>query len=485
MLQSYSSQQPVLYEDSGQNFDLSYFIGILKRRIRYFAIPFLVIVMLGSAIVEIQRPIYRAEGKILVESPEIPPELVHPTITEVANERVQVIQQRIMARDDLMAVVNKYDLFPRERAWMSGTELLDLIRSRMEIKPVDLNAQNVARPGNPTIAFTLSFDYEVPNLAMRVANEFLTSILSQDARTRTNNAAETTKFLEREVKRLEGEHDAAVAQIEAARQRPTDPEQEQSKVRAQIKILTDLEAELIKASSIYSDAHPAVIKLKKQVAAQKQAIAAAKASATDKAPSAGVPTGQKAPSADVPAADKALPADVPTADKAPPGDIPAIVLERKEYDLERSLEDANRKLTAARLGESMERGQQGERLQVIEQPSLPQKPVRPKKLKWFAVAFGLAGMIGAGSIFAAEMLDGSIRGGRELTGIVDRHLIVTIPYLTTPGEQYRKRRNFILLCTALVAVLAGAIAAAVIKGVSIDFSWFDRSWIDWLSRLLH
>ena len=82
--------------------------------------------MLGVGVVAIQRPIYRAEGKILVESPEIPPELVHPTITEVANERVQVIQQRIMARDNLMAVVNKFDLFTRERQWMSSTELLEL-----------------------------------------------------------------------------------------------------------------------------------------------------------------------------------------------------------------------------------------------------------------------------------------------------------------------------------------------------------------------
>ena len=98
----------------------------------YFAIPFLLVVMVGFAVVAIQRPIYRAEGKILVEAPEIPPDLVHPTITEVANERVQVIQQRIMARDNLMAVVNKYNLFPRERTWMSGTELLDLIRSRMD-----------------------------------------------------------------------------------------------------------------------------------------------------------------------------------------------------------------------------------------------------------------------------------------------------------------------------------------------------------------
>ena len=166
---------------------LSHIVGVLRRRIYYFTIPFLLVVMVGFAVVAIQRPIYRAEGRILVESPEIPPDLVHPTITEVANERVQVIQQRIMTRDNLMDVVNKYNLFPREREWMSGTELLDLIRSRMEIKPVALDAQTSSN--NPTIAFTLSFDYEIPPVAQRVANEFLTSILSEDAATRTNNAS--------------------------------------------------------------------------------------------------------------------------------------------------------------------------------------------------------------------------------------------------------------------------------------------------------
>src|ERR1700733_10443311 len=110
MLQTYNPQQSTVYEDDGQGFNLSHFIGILKRRILYFAIPFLIVVMGGFAIVAIQRPIYRAEGKILVEAPEIPADLVHPTITEVANERVQVIQQRIMARDNLMDVVHKDNL---------------------------------------------------------------------------------------------------------------------------------------------------------------------------------------------------------------------------------------------------------------------------------------------------------------------------------------------------------------------------------------
>jgi len=136
------------------------------------------------------------------------------------------------------------------------------------------------------------------------------------------------------------------------------------------------------------------------------------------------------------------------------------------------------------LGESMERGQQAERLEVIEHPSLPQKPVRPKKLKWFAAAFAVAAMIGAGTLGAAEMLDRRIRGSRELMGIIDRDLIVAVPYVATPGEERRKRRNFILICVLLLAVFAGAIAAALNLGVSVDFSSFDRSWLDALRRLL-
>ena len=66
-----------------------------------------------------------------------------------------------------------------------------------------------------------------------------------------------------------------------------------------------------------------------------------------------------------------------------------------------------------------------------------------------------------------------------------RHLIVTIPYLSTPGEQFRRRRNVVLLSGTIVAILGAAIAVAVVNGVSVDFSWFDRSWLDALTRLLH
>ena len=158
------------------------------------------------------------------------------------------------------------------------------------------------------------------------------------------------------------------------------------------------------------------------------------------------------------------------------------VLQQQEINLQKNLDEANQKLAAARLGETMEKNSEAEHLQLIASPDLPHDPVAPKKLKWFAVALVLAGMVGAGTVFAGEMLDGSIHRKSELAGIVDPRLIVTLPYLLSPGEQYRKRRNFVLLCVLLVAVLATGIGIAVAKGVSVNF---DLRWIDVITSLIH
>ena len=438
MLQSYSAQQPPYYEGSAQNFDIRYMLSVVRRRILYFAIPFLFFVMAGFAIVEMQRPIYRAQGEILVESPTIPADLVHPSITTFADERFEVFKQRIMARDNLLGVIEKYNLFPLERQTAAEFNVLDLMRTRVEIKPVVLDLQ---RNGASAVAFTVAFEYETPDLALKVVNDLVAEILSQDTSRRTNNASETTSFLEQEVNRLTSEHEAIVARLETLKQSAPDQGQTTSEeIKAQMKSLADLEAELVQKSSVYSEEHPVVKALKKKIAALKRAVAA----------------GPRA-------------APVVGSDKS---DVGVQVLEQRALDLGKNLEDANRKLSAARLGESMERNKQAEHLQLIESPELPHRPVRPKKLRLFAIALAVASIFGAGAVFLAEMLDGSIRRSSDLAAIVDKHLIVSIPYLSTPGEERRKRRNIILLCTALVAILAGAIAVPVLKGVSIDF---DRS----------
>jgi len=451
MLQ-YASPAPQhgFVEEPGHS-GLEHYIAIAKRRFFYFFIPFVLALVLGFFIVAIQKPIYQAEGKILVETQDIPIDLVRPTVMETANQRVQVIQQRIMTRDNLLAIVKKFDLFPSQQRWMSSSQLLDLMRERTKLKLVDLTLPT--QQNNLTIAFTLSFDYEYPDVAARVANEFLTLVLSEDARNRTNRAAETTKFLEQESKRLQGVLASIQAQVAAAALKPPDPLKE---VPAQIKTqraeLTKLKMELVDKSSTYSEAHPQVKALKKRIAALEKIVS------------------------EEPEESKAA--------AAANTDNGLDVLKQQLTTAETNLDEANHKLSAARLGESLERNQQSERLQVIEQPVVPQKPIRPSRPKLLALAFVLALFAGVGTVMTAESLDKSIHSAQELAGIVDSRFIVAIPYISTQIEARRKKRRIVLLIGGLVLLALAAIAGALYFGPSIDLSsWVDRSWLDQLTRL--
>src|SRR5262249_8656512 len=132
---------------------------------------------------------------------------------------------------------------------------------------------------------------------------------------------------------------------------------------------------------------------------------------------------------------------------------------------------------------------QSERLQVIEQPTLPQKPVKPNRPKLFALAFALAGMAGAGVVFLAESFDRTIRSASQLGGIIDRKLIVTIPYIITAGEKRQKRRKRLLILLSVVGLVLMAVSVVLYLGFDysklLDRNWTEtiREWADYLTRL--
>jgi capsular polysaccharide biosynthesis protein len=451
-LQDYGSQPSALQDDSSQGLDLSSIIGVAKRRYHYFVIPFLLIALAGFVVIKRLPPTYQAQGEILVESPAIPPDLVHPTITELADQRFAVIKDRIMAENNLVAMMNKYNLFPKARASMPAYLVLDLMRSSVKLAPAPLE---MSQPGSSTSAFTVSFDYEDPTLALAVTNDFIRQILSQDTSRRTSDASEITKFLEQQVKSLQDERNTVIAQIAAQTQPGQKKQAVSEEIETQMKALGELEAELVQKSMVYSDEYPAIKDLKRKIAALKQVIASAP------------------PPAAVSVTD-------PTDDD---NNIAVKALEQQELNLEKDLDEANRKLAAARLGENMEKNQQAEHLQLISAPELPHQPVGPKKPKMFGMVIAFAGMIGGGAAFAAEMLDRSIHSSRDLARIVDPRLIVTIPYVFVSGEESRRRRKIILLSVALAAAIMAAVIALVLsKGTFIDLGGL---WVSISSHFAH
>ena len=315
--ESYRSSEPALGEDRGQSLNFGHYIDILKRRFFYFLVPFGVISVLGLCVAATQKPKYLSEGKILVESQVIAPDFVRPVVTATSNERIQLIQQRIMTRDNLLSIADKFGLFQQR------TGILDLMRQSTQIKPVDMEGQ--PRQSTPSIAFTVGFEYEDRQLAMRVANEFVTLIVNEDARSRTSRATEAVKILTSEAKDIEDKLEATQNQISEIARRPRDvipevPDQQKSQLIA----LTALKAELIQKLSVYSDAHPVVTALKKRIAAMEKTLTH---------------------TAETPVKAQSTQAD----------DIEA--LKRQREALEKRLADANSKLATARLSEKLDREQ--------------------------------------------------------------------------------------------------------------------------------
>jgi uncharacterized protein involved in exopolysaccharide biosynthesis len=274
-------------------------------------------------------------------------------------------------------------------------------------------------------------------------------MLNDDVINRTNRATETTRFMEQESKRLQGTVSAIEAKITEAELKPQDPdEQAPEELKTQRDELTKLKSSLIEATAKYSSAHPEVISLKRRVAALEKVIADAPKKAAPK----------------------------------PRTDNGISFLRQQLTATEVQLDDANRKLSDARLGQSLEANQQSERLQVIDQPVASQIPVQPNRPKLFVLVFALAAMGGLVSVMIAQALDKTIHGTRDLAGIVDGRLVVAIPYITTATEERRKRIKMILLFGTVAIFILGTLTAALYLGLDLQ-SWGDRGW--WVDRLTH
>jgi protein tyrosine kinase modulator len=445
MLQTYNPAGDAFYEGQ-QTLGLSHYFAILKRRWWFGFLSFTVVLLLGAFVTAIQRPLYQASGKVLIESQDIPADLVKPTVIQTANERVRVIQQRIMTRENLMALVNKYQMFARERRVLSDSDIIDLLRQRTDFQLVTAQLQSSRQ--TTTIAFTVTFDDENPQTTLRFTNDLLTLMLAEDARNRTSRATETTNFLTRETERLRAELQAIEEQIAAIQDKPSaSPAASMDPAKSQQTDLTKLKEELAQEGATHSDAHPAVVALKKKIASMEQLIANSRTQAQQQSK-----TG-------------------------------LVDLQRRQLETQKALEENNKKLAAARLGEKLERDQQSERLQVIEQPVLPQDPVKPNRFKFLALAFGLAMAAAGAAIVLPEAFDKRIHSAEDLFRVANGRSIVSLPLIATRAETSRRRSRLTIFAGIVAILLIAGLIGLLFFGPPIDIAWLNQMGLDRLRHL--
>ncbi len=184
-----------------QDFDIKVYLDVLRRRYLYFLIPAILLFAATVVVAYLLPRVYQATATILVELQQIPTDLASPTVTINALERIQALQQRITARDNLLQVAGKYNLYEGGRR-KSPSEIAEQMREDIVIEPIDLGQRSTRRDMG-VIGFKVSFQYSDPATASRVANELVSLILAQNLASRRTRASETSKFMQDQLRRYE------------------------------------------------------------------------------------------------------------------------------------------------------------------------------------------------------------------------------------------------------------------------------------------
>lgn len=511
-------------------FDLRSYLAILRRRYWLLILPVVLIGLASVGFAYSMAPVYQASATILVESQQIPTDLASPTVTANANERVHVIRQRLLARDNLLQIADKFHLYAFDGPNLSPTSIVSSMRNAIAIRRIDAS-QAAARRGTGVIGFTVSFDYRDANLASQVTNELVSSILSQNIETRLSRASETAKFFEQQKSDLEKRllalenkiadfkrnNESALPETLATRR--TQLAQLQDQINA---INQKIQAASITAtpSALTSD-NPQVQQLGFTLQAKQLELQSYEDQRAKIAPLAGkgyiaanrlsdldrriaiAKINVKAIEAQIAAAGgavnnedvlKQLKTQLETLQKqsdalnasirqTPLVQVELNTMNRDYQNLQTEYRQAQAKLEDALIGERLEQDRQAERFEVIEQATAPDSPTSPNRPK-IIMAGLIAGIAaGFGLVVLLEMVDTSVRTAADLEKGLQLRPIATIPYITTQYEKRQKNRQLIIFLVVSVAIIAVLLIAIDIYYMPLDLL-AERVWqrlVDFLS----
>ena len=180
-------------------------IGQISRRRRLPILVTAVVLFAAGVLVAFLLPaVYRSTATILIEEQEIPSDIVRSAITSYADQRIETIKQQVMTRSTLWRIVEQYGLYSSLRQSSPTEEVLERFIKDIRVdvinaKVIDKRTQN---PTQATIAFTLTYDGESPDITQKVANELTSLFLGENLKSRERHANETSAFLKKESEQL-------------------------------------------------------------------------------------------------------------------------------------------------------------------------------------------------------------------------------------------------------------------------------------------
>ena len=486
----------------GQIQTIGDFVSMLRRRFMLIAVIAFAGIVLSIVYAMKQPRLFEAASVIQVETPLIADDTAQPGSGAQLAQSVQLIEQRLMVRENMLAVIAKHGLFS-ELGGLSLNEKAVMLRQAMRIERV-----SAVRPGQMddgrVSALIIAVQLGSAEAAAAVANDFAASLLQTSSSTRAERAKATLAFYLAEESQISGEISALEAELAefkslngaALPESLSERRDEVIRIENSIALLDDqmnaldrersalgfygdvgtgqtvseqlelLELELEQARLKYIARAPELLALEARIAAIKGGSNDAQQALTQR--QIVDLTSQITTLLDQRAGLAARRASLEDSISMTPGvQMELSNFDRRLQQLQDRFDATSRQRAAAEIAQRLEVNQQAERFELLEPAIVPDYAIAPSRKKLVA-AGGMASIVLAiGIAFLLELLNPVIQTSAQLHREIDIHPVISIPYVAGAREA-----QGILRLRILQGILA-AIGLIVIAGLLLALRMAD------------
>lgn len=493
------------------NFDFLFYRKLLLRRLPVMLLFILTFSVLGVITAMKLPETWTSSATLLLEEPQIPDEMVASTVRTTASEQLEITQQKLLTRANLIDIANRFRVFT-DIAEMNPDDVFREMRAATSIR------RSAGR--NRATLMTINFDARSGRVAVSVVNELVTLVLAESTSFRVERAENTLNFFDQEVRRLNGQLDTQSSEIatfksnnanslpddqryrldrlnllqerlsqlgrdkDAAdlrrqeivrlydttgqvRQQPQNvarsPEEQQLLVAR-----TDLE----QARAVYSETHPRVTRLRSLVQRLTPVVDAQIETDGEEEEAPEIKTPEdlifQATLADLEARSSFIDQEViriqaeierlqaANARSAVNG-ISLASMERDYTNIQQRYNAALNNLNEAQMSERIETTAQGQRITVVENANQPQAPSGPNRVLIASVGGSIGIMFGVAYFMLLELLNRTIRRPEELRRKFNITPLVVIPYIESRAQRTMRRAMQVSAVLAILIIVPAAL----------------------------
>ncbi len=508
-------------------------IPIIKRRKSSFLFPFTFVFSISLILALVLPSYYRSSATILIEEQEIPQDFVMATVSSFAEQRLEMIKQRIMSHGRLLGLINQFELYPELKDKWTTEEIVEKMRKHIQVKTLSAEVMDrrSGRPTAVTIAFTLSYEGKYPKKVHQITSELTSLFLEENLKVRTRQTKEAIKFFEDELKRVKEDLNVLNGTISAFKEKnllklpeytqinmqllqSTDKTVEnlneqlkllmerekyfvtqlslispEMEFNSDIKRLEDLKIQLVSLGARFSDEYPDVIKTKSEIEKLNKQLKESGQSKESKNRKPDNPAYINISSqlsgvrSEIESVHRQI-VETKTKKKNFETRIESAASIEGEYrtlisdqaSMTAKINDLTQKLMEATVAYGLEKDQKGERFTLIDPARYPERPFKPRRIVILIIGFILSMGVSAGMLALTEFMDDRIYSPENLsrTGFVP--VIGEIPHILTVKERRhaRQRKRLMIFGTVAVPVITVTIVHLFVRDIYVIWAQIMR-----------